>query len=267
MPPDAARQTDQREGPETSGALALGLLPRPPAALDTDQEADGEREAEPGEDSAWFMVSGIYPRREAYIVDRARGETQRQRLLGDPLPVLASGHDLSARHRPKVPSPRTSCSSPRATRACRSRGSATTSRRRACTTCSSISTSRRSTRRHGGCRSAASCAARSTLSLDDIRARPRRSLPVTLECAGNGRARLFPRPISQPWLNEAVGTAEWTGTPLAGLLAEAGVAPEAVEILFSGTDHGVEKGYEHDYARSLDDRRRDARRTCSSPTR
>ena len=90
-----------------------------------------------------------------------------------------------------------------------------------------------------------------TLSLDEIRARPRRSLPVTLECAGNGRARLFPRPISQPWLNEAVGTAEWTGTPLAGLLAEAGVAPGAVEILFSATDHGIEKGYEHDYARSL----------------
>ena len=131
------------------------------------------------------------------------------------------------------------------------RGSATTSRRQACTTCSSISTSRISTRRLGGFGSAASCAARSPLSLDDIRARPRRSLPVTLECAGNGRARLFPRPISQPWLNEAVGTAEWTGTPLTELLAEAGVAPEAVEILFSGTDHGVEKGYEHDYARSL----------------
>jgi DMSO/TMAO reductase YedYZ molybdopterin-dependent catalytic subunit len=53
------------------------------------------------------------------------------------------------------------------------------------------------------------------LSLDDLRQRPRVTLPVTLECAGNGRARLQPRPISQPWLNEAVGTAEWTGTPLA----------------------------------------------------
>lgn len=90
-----------------------------------------------------------------------------------------------------------------------------------------------------------------TLSLDDIRSRPRRTLAVTLECAGNGRARLFPRPISQPWLNEAVGTAEWTGTPLASLLAEADVAPEAVEIVFTGADHGTEKGYEHDYARSL----------------
>lgn len=89
------------------------------------------------------------------------------------------------------------------------------------------------------------------LSLDDLRARPRRTMPITLECAGNGRARLFPRPISQPWLNEAVGTAEWTGTPLSGVLEEAGIRPEAVELVFTGADHGVEKGFEHDYARSL----------------
>ncbi len=90
-----------------------------------------------------------------------------------------------------------------------------------------------------------------TLTLDDLRKRPRRTMTVTLECAGNGRARLMPRPISQPWLDEAVGTAEWTGTPLAGLLAEARPVPEAVEMVFTGADHGVEKGYEQDYARSL----------------
>jgi DMSO/TMAO reductase YedYZ molybdopterin-dependent catalytic subunit len=89
------------------------------------------------------------------------------------------------------------------------------------------------------------------LSLEDIRARPRRTIPVTLECAGNGRARLFPRPISQPWLNEAVSTAEWTGTPLATLLEEAGLEPATAELVFTGADHGIEKGYEHDYARSL----------------
>lgn len=89
------------------------------------------------------------------------------------------------------------------------------------------------------------------LSLDELRARPRRTLPVTLECAGNGRARLFPRPISQPWLNEAVSTAEWTGTPLAGVIEEAGLQPRAVELVFTGADHGTEKGCEHDYARSL----------------
>lgn len=89
------------------------------------------------------------------------------------------------------------------------------------------------------------------LSLEDIRARPRRTMAVTVECAGNGRARLLPRPISQPWLNEAVSTAEWTGVPLAAILEDAGLKPGTVELVFTGADHGTEKGFEHDYARSL----------------
>src|SRR5215510_3770022 len=59
-----------------------------------------------------------------------------------------------------------------------------------------------------------------TLSLDDLRARESVTRPVTLECAGNGRALLEPRPLSQPWLAEAIGTAEWTGVALAPLLEE-----------------------------------------------
>jgi DMSO/TMAO reductase YedYZ molybdopterin-dependent catalytic subunit len=91
-----------------------------------------------------------------------------------------------------------------------------------------------------------------TLSLDELKARPQRTLPVTLECAGNGRALLEgPRSPSQPWLLEAVGTAEWTGTPLAPLLEEAGVLPGAVEVVFTGLDRGVQGDVEHDYARSL----------------
>ncbi len=89
------------------------------------------------------------------------------------------------------------------------------------------------------------------LSLKEIRARPRQTMAVTLECAGNGRARLLPRPISQPWLNEAVSTAEWTGVSLATTLEEAGVKPDTVELVFTGADHGTEKGFEHDYTRSL----------------
>ena len=88
-------------------------------------------------------------------------------------------------------------------------------------------------------------------SLDEIRAMPRVTMPVTLECAGNGRARLLPRPISQPWLNEAVATAEWTGTPLAPILERAGLKRETVELVFNAVDRGIEKGYEHHYARSL----------------
>ena len=90
-----------------------------------------------------------------------------------------------------------------------------------------------------------------SLSLDDLRARPHVSAPVTMECAGNGRALLAPRPLSQPWLVEAVGTAEWGGTRLRPLLEEAGVRGDAVEVVFSGLDRGVEGDVEQHYERSL----------------
>lgn len=90
------------------------------------------------------------------------------------------------------------------------------------------------------------------LSLPDIRARDARTIAVTFECAGNGRALLpEPRSLSQPWLHGAVGTAEWTGTPLAPLLKEAGSADSAAEVVFSGIDRGVQGDIEHDYERSL----------------
>ena len=90
-----------------------------------------------------------------------------------------------------------------------------------------------------------------TFSLDELRALPAVTMPVTLECAGNGRALLGPRPISQPWLTEAIGTGEWTGVRLRDVLARAGVAEDAVEILFAGLDRGLEGGVEQRYERSL----------------
>lgn len=90
-----------------------------------------------------------------------------------------------------------------------------------------------------------------TLDLASLRERPAKTIPVTLECAGNGRTLLQPRPLSQPWIHEAVGTAEWTGVPLAGLLEEAGVRDDAVELVFTGLDRGVEDGQEQAYERSL----------------
>jgi DMSO/TMAO reductase YedYZ molybdopterin-dependent catalytic subunit len=90
-----------------------------------------------------------------------------------------------------------------------------------------------------------------SLSVADLRARPAVSRTVTMECAGNGRARLSPRPVSQPWLHEAVGTMTWTGTPLAGVLADAAPLEGAVDVVFTGADHGIEKGVEQDYQRSL----------------
>jgi sulfane dehydrogenase subunit SoxC len=91
-----------------------------------------------------------------------------------------------------------------------------------------------------------------SLTLAELQALPAVSRVVTLECAGNGRARLEPRPLSQPWLTEAVGTAEWTGVPLAAVIdAAGGVADGVVELVFTGLDRGVEGGVEQVYERSL----------------
>jgi DMSO/TMAO reductase YedYZ molybdopterin-dependent catalytic subunit len=97
-------------------------------------------------------------------------------------------------------------------------------------------------------------------SLDDLQALDHVTRPVTMECAGNGRARLDPRVVSQPWVHEAVGTGEWTGALLWPLLQEAGIEGDAVEVVFHGLDRGREDGVEQTYARSLtlDDARRPA---------
>jgi DMSO/TMAO reductase YedYZ molybdopterin-dependent catalytic subunit len=89
------------------------------------------------------------------------------------------------------------------------------------------------------------------LGLEELRARPAAEVTVTMECAGNGRARLDPRPVSQPWLLEAVGTARWRGTPLRPLLEEVGVG-DAVEVLCTGLDRGIEgEEEEQAFQRSL----------------
>jgi DMSO/TMAO reductase YedYZ molybdopterin-dependent catalytic subunit len=76
------------------------------------------------------------------------------------------------------------------------------------------------------------------LSVDDLRAMGTRSLTVTLECAGNGRAGLVPLPQGEPWALGAVSTARWTGVPLRSVLKCARVRVDAVEILAVGVDRG-----------------------------
>ena len=87
--------------------------------------------------------------------------------------------------------------------------------------------------------------------LEDLRAMRSVTVPVTLECAGNGRTLYERRPESQPWIREAVGTAAWTGVPVAELLERAGLRDDAVDVVFTGADRGVEGGEEQSYARSL----------------
>jgi DMSO/TMAO reductase YedYZ molybdopterin-dependent catalytic subunit len=48
-----------------------------------------------------------------------------------------------------------------------------------------------------------------------------------------------------------VGTAVWTGVPLAYLLAQAGVEDDAVEVAFTGADSGTQGGVRQQFARSL----------------
>lgn len=90
-----------------------------------------------------------------------------------------------------------------------------------------------------------------TLTLPDLQSRPAVTLRVTLQCAGDGRALLSPRPLSQPWQYGAIGTAEWTGTPLRPLLEEAGLRDDALEVVFRGADRGIEGLQEQDYTRGF----------------
>ena len=62
--------------------------------------------------------------------------------------------------------------------------------------------------------------------------------PVTLECAGNNRNFLEPKVKGVQWRLGAVGTAEWTGVPLATLLDLAIPKPNACEIILEGADGG-----------------------------
>ena len=89
------------------------------------------------------------------------------------------------------------------------------------------------------------------IDLDELKALPAKTVRVTMECAGNGRGQLSPRYASVPWLEEGVSTAEWTGVPLAALLARAGLRSEAKDIVFRGADRGFDRGVEHEFARSL----------------
>ena len=81
-----------------------------------------------------------------------------------------------------------------------------------------------------------------TLTLDDLKARPRQEVTFTLECSGNN---------GLPFLTGAVGNATWAGTPLAPLLQEAGVLDQGIEVVFFGSDTGVEDGPRHQDAAAL----------------
>ena len=81
-----------------------------------------------------------------------------------------------------------------------------------------------------------------SLSVAELRAAPARTVAITLECAGNGRAFLQPPAPGEQWRLGAVSTAEWTGVTLRSLLEPAGLSGTVVEILFRGADTGTPPG-------------------------
>jgi DMSO/TMAO reductase YedYZ molybdopterin-dependent catalytic subunit len=94
---------------------------------------------------------------------------------------------------------------------------------------------------------------RISLTLDDLKALPQRTVTATMECAGNGRTGFAPLPTGEPWGLGAVSTAIWRGAALSDLLPMARLRASAIEILFEGADSGRREGYDRDvhFARSL----------------
>ena len=90
-----------------------------------------------------------------------------------------------------------------------------------------------------------------SFTMEDIRAMPRTSMPVVLECSGNGRRKLSPRNLSMPWGYEAAGCAEWTGTALWPLIDAAEPQKDVVDISFTGADEGFDGGVRHAFGRSI----------------
>ena len=76
------------------------------------------------------------------------------------------------------------------------------------------------------------------LTLADIERLPKHTVPVTLECAGNNRTDLEPAVPGNRFQCGAIGTAVWAGAPLAAVLEQAGIRPNAVEVVCEGADSG-----------------------------
>jgi DMSO/TMAO reductase YedYZ molybdopterin-dependent catalytic subunit len=68
-----------------------------------------------------------------------------------------------------------------------------------------------------------------SLTLADLKSRPRREVDFTLECSGN---------TGLPFFIGGIGNARWAGTPLAPLLRRAGVLEQGREVVFWGADRG-----------------------------
>lgn len=88
-----------------------------------------------------------------------------------------------------------------------------------------------------------------TLGMADLRQMPSVTMPITLECAGNGRAFFDPPVAGVQWERGAVGNARWTGVRLADVLKRASVKSTARYLWLDGADRSM--GTVPDFVRQL----------------
>ncbi len=75
-----------------------------------------------------------------------------------------------------------------------------------------------------------------SLSFDELRAMPSVTMPLLIECAGNGRAFFDPPVRGNPWQHGAIACSEWTGVRLRDLLHRAKLKPSAKHTAHFGDD-------------------------------
>ena len=96
---------------------------------------------------------------------------------------------------------------------------------------------------------------RQSLSLADLKARPRREVDFTLECSGNNGPGL-------DFFIGGIGNARWAGASLASVLEEARVLDRATEVILYGADRGTLTIRRSDWGSSVPARRE---RVCPMP--
>ena len=89
------------------------------------------------------------------------------------------------------------------------------------------------------------------LSLDDIKDMQSITLDVTMECIGNQRSGMpKPAPGAQ-WGLGAMSSVIVTGVPLRNVLDLASISEDAIEVVFTGYDHGEVENEDIHYQRSI----------------
>jgi len=90
-----------------------------------------------------------------------------------------------------------------------------------------------------------------TLTLRELKAGfPPASITAVNQCSGNRRGLFVPRVPGVQWGNGALGNALWTGVLLRDVLHKAGVAADALEVVFNGADTPLLPGTP-DFVKSL----------------